>query len=110
MKTHTPMQKCTCNAYIIASYNPLHTRVTFIELIHVHVLYMYMYCYIMTCIVTYTGPEFEGRIRQNEAGNPKFNFLNNTDPYHAYYQHKIKEIQEGVGECRVGVARRYRRG
>ncbi len=67
-----------------------------------------MYCYVIihlstctcvnTCIVTYTGPEFEGRIRQNEAGNPKFNFLNNTDPYHAYYQHKIKEIQEGVGE------------
>ena len=62
-----------------------------------------MYCYI---IIINTGPEFEGRIRQNEAGNPKFNFLNNTDPYHAYYQHKIKEIQEGVGECWVGVAMR----
>ena len=35
----------------------------------------------------------------NEAGNVKFNFLNPTDPYHAYYQHKINEIKEGkVGE------------
>ena len=65
---------------------------------------LYMYCYI---IIINTGPEFEGRIRQNEAGNPKFNFLNNTDPYHAYYQHKIKEIQEGVGECWVGVVMRW---
>ena len=40
------------------------------------------------------GPEFEERIRGNEADNPKFNFLNPNDPYHAYYAHKLKEYQE----------------
>lgn len=45
--------------------------------------------------VARNGPEFESRIRQNEQNNPKFNFLNPGDPYHAYYQHKVKEIQEG---------------
>ena len=44
------------------------------------------------------GPEFEERIRLNEAGNPKFNFLALHDPYHAYYEHKIKEIREGVAQ------------
>jgi len=34
----------------------------------------------------------------NEAGNTKFNFLNRHDPYHAYYQHKINEIKEGVAQ------------
>lgn len=45
--------------------------------------------------VARNGPEFEARIRQNELGNPKFNFLNAGDPYHAYYQHKVREIREG---------------
>ncbi|XP_028026204.1 splicing factor 3A subunit 1 [Bombyx mandarina] len=45
--------------------------------------------------VARNGPEFEARIRQNELGNPKFNFLNSGDPYHAYYQHKVREIKEG---------------
>ena len=49
------------------------------------------------CLLILLGPEFEGRIRLNEAGNPKFNFLSVGDPYHAYYQHKINEIREGVG-------------
>lgn len=44
------------------------------------------------------GPEFEGRIKLNEANNTKFNFLNRLDPYHAYYEHKIKEIREGVAQ------------
>ncbi|XP_066905626.1 splicing factor 3A subunit 1 [Halyomorpha halys] len=47
--------------------------------------------------VARNGPEFESRIRQNELGNPKFNFLNTGDPYHAYYQHKVKEFKEGKG-------------
>ncbi|KAM3967004.1 LOW QUALITY PROTEIN: splicing factor 3A subunit 1 [Aphomia sociella] len=47
--------------------------------------------------VARNGPEFEARIRQNELGNPKFNFLNSGDPYHAYYQHKVREIREGKG-------------
>ncbi|XP_013393875.1 splicing factor 3A subunit 1-like [Lingula anatina] len=48
--------------------------------------------------VARNGPEFETRIRQNEINNPKFNFLNPTDPYHAYYQHKVKEFKEGRGQ------------
>ncbi len=47
--------------------------------------------------VARNGPEFEARIRDNEQGNPKFNFLNFGDPYHAYYQHKVKDIREGKG-------------
>lgn len=45
--------------------------------------------------VARNGPEFEEKIRQNEITNTKFNFLNHNDPYHAYYQHKVKEISEG---------------
>ncbi|KAJ8048110.1 Splicing factor 3A subunit 1 [Holothuria leucospilota] len=45
--------------------------------------------------VARNGPEFEGRIRQNEVSNAKFNFLNPGDPYHAYYRHKVKEFVEG---------------
>ena len=46
------------------------------------------------------GPEFESRIRQNEINNPKFNFLNPGDPYHAYFQQKVADIkeQDGKGE------------
>lgn len=45
--------------------------------------------------VARNGPDFESRIRQNEISNPKFNFLNPADPYHAYYQHKVREFAEG---------------
>jgi splicing factor 3A subunit 1 len=45
--------------------------------------------------VARNGQEFEARIRKNEINNPKFNFLNTGDPYHAYYQYKVKEIREG---------------
>ncbi|XP_052784621.1 splicing factor 3A subunit 1-like [Mya arenaria] len=48
--------------------------------------------------VARNGPEFESRIRQNEQNNSKFNFLNPADPYHAYYQHKVKEFREGKGK------------
>lgn len=48
--------------------------------------------------VARNGPEFEARIRQNELGNPKFNFLNSGDPYHTYYQHKVKDFREGKGQ------------
>ncbi|KAI9021180.1 Pre-mRNA splicing factor PRP21 like protein-domain-containing protein [Hyaloraphidium curvatum] len=40
-------------------------------------------------------PEFEDRIRENERANPKFSFLNPRDPYHAYYQMKLKRAREG---------------
>ncbi|RDD44977.1 Splicing factor 3A subunit 1 [Trichoplax sp. H2] len=45
--------------------------------------------------VARNGLEFETRIRHNEANNPKFNFLNSNDPYHAYYQHKLINFREG---------------
>ncbi|KAK7933855.1 hypothetical protein WMY93_004751 [Mugilogobius chulae] len=48
--------------------------------------------------VARNGPEFEARIRQNEINNPKFNFLNPNDPYHAYYRHKVNEFKEGKAQ------------
>ncbi|XP_012938443.1 splicing factor 3A subunit 1 [Aplysia californica] len=48
--------------------------------------------------VARNGPEFENRIRQNEVNNPKFNFLQPADAYHAYYQHKVVEFKEGRGQ------------
>ncbi|RWS06912.1 splicing factor 3A subunit 1-like protein [Dinothrombium tinctorium] len=45
--------------------------------------------------VARNGPEFESRIQQNEQNNSKFNFLKTGDPYHAYYQHKVKEFKDG---------------
>ena len=57
------------------------------------------------CCHCVSGPEFQTRIRQNEQNNPKFNFLNTGDPYHAYYQHKVKEFKEneGKGKARVKI-------
>lgn len=43
--------------------------------------------------VAKNGPEFEKRILANEKNNVKFNFLNSTDPYHAYYQHRVSEFK-----------------
>jgi len=48
--------------------------------------------------VARNGVEFEQRIKQNEINNPKFNFLNSGDPYHAYYQYKVDLIREGKQE------------
>lgn len=48
--------------------------------------------------VARNGTEFEKRILANEANNVKFNFLRPTDPYHAYYQHKVKEGQDSDKE------------
>ncbi|XP_029711856.1 splicing factor 3A subunit 1 [Aedes albopictus] len=53
--------------------------------------------------VARNGPEFESRIRQNELGNPKFNFLSPGDPYHAYYQHKVQEIRDGRNDVSLAV-------
>lgn len=54
--------------------------------------------------VARNGPEFEARIRQNELGNPKFNFLSSGDPYHAYYQHKVKDFREGKGLSKLSTS------
>nr|XP_043613960.1 probable splicing factor 3A subunit 1 [Erigeron canadensis] len=43
--------------------------------------------------VAKNGPEFEKRIIASNSGNPKFNFLNGSDPYHAYYQHRLSEFR-----------------
>ncbi|XP_008785884.2 probable splicing factor 3A subunit 1 [Phoenix dactylifera] len=43
--------------------------------------------------VAKNGPEFEKRILANNAGNAKFNFLIPSDPYHAYYQHRVSEFR-----------------
>lgn len=38
---------------------------------------------------------FEEKIRQREKTDSKFSFLNESDAYHAYYQHRIKQFKEG---------------
>ncbi|KAI5385625.1 probable splicing factor 3A subunit 1 [Lathyrus oleraceus] len=43
--------------------------------------------------VAKNGLDFEKRIVSNNAGNAKFNFLNSSDPYHAYYQHRLAEFR-----------------
>ncbi|XP_073118713.1 probable splicing factor 3A subunit 1 [Henckelia pumila] len=43
--------------------------------------------------VAKNGPEFEKRIIANNEGNAKFNFLHASDPYHAYYQHRLAEAR-----------------
>lgn len=53
--------------------------------------------------VARNGPEFESRIRQNEINNPKFNFLNPGDPYHAYFQQKIADIKEQDGKAALEI-------
>ncbi|KAF9091023.1 SF3a splicing factor complex subunit [Mortierella sp. GBA35] len=42
-----------------------------------------------------SGALLEERLRQKEKSNPKFCFLNTTDPYHAYYAFKIQEAKSG---------------
>ncbi|XP_068639249.1 probable splicing factor 3A subunit 1 [Aristolochia californica] len=46
--------------------------------------------------VAKNGPEFEKRILANNAGNAKFNFLSSSDPYHAYYQHRMSEFRAQI--------------
>ncbi|XP_010932274.1 probable splicing factor 3A subunit 1 [Elaeis guineensis] len=46
--------------------------------------------------VAKNGPEFEKRILANNAGNAKFNFLIPSDPYHAYYQHRVSEFRSQI--------------
>ncbi|XP_037416627.1 probable splicing factor 3A subunit 1 [Triticum dicoccoides] len=45
-------------------------------------------------LVVNNGPEFERRIVAHNQGNAKFSFLQPSDPYHAYYQHRVSEIAE----------------
>eukprot|EP00879_Flechtneria_rotunda_P029385 GHRR01031787.1.p2 GENE.GHRR01031787.1~~GHRR01031787.1.p2 ORF type:complete len:112 (+),score=22.67 GHRR01031787.1:124-459(+) len=48
--------------------------------------------------VAKNGIEFEKRILASEANNAKFNFLNPTDPYHAYYRMRVSDVEQAVKE------------
>lgn len=48
--------------------------------------------------VARNGIDFENKIREKESGNPRFNFLSQTDPYNAYYQHKVSILSQNISE------------
>lgn len=56
--------------------------------------------------VAKNGPDFEKRIIASNTGNAKFNFLVVSDPYHAYYQHRVVEyrtqLQQEEGSAQPG--------
>lgn len=52
-------------------------------------------CINMSLLCSITGIEFERRILGQEAQNVKFNFLQQADPYHAYYRLRVG----GGGMC-----------
>ncbi|KAK8201916.1 SF3a splicing factor complex subunit [Zalaria obscura] len=43
------------------------------------------------------GPSFEDRIRQNVARTPKLSFINEGDPYNAYFRWRLEEFRQGRG-------------
>ncbi|KAM5571899.1 putative splicing factor 3A subunit 1 [Rosa sericea] len=46
--------------------------------------------------VSKNGPEFEKKVITDKTKlnpDPKFDFLNSTHPYHAYYQHRVAEFR-----------------
>uniref|UniRef100_A0A183BQL0 SURP motif domain-containing protein n=1 Tax=Globodera pallida TaxID=36090 RepID=A0A183BQL0_GLOPA len=49
--------------------------------------------------VARNGLEFELKIKEREASNMRFNFLNPTDPYFAYYRNKVNEFETGVASA-----------
>ncbi|KAJ1926962.1 SF3a splicing factor complex subunit [Tieghemiomyces parasiticus] len=44
--------------------------------------------------VAKSGDRFQDRLRETNRTNPKFSFLTPSDPYHAYYQLKVREARE----------------
>ncbi|EPQ32104.1 uncharacterized protein PFL1_00301 [Pseudozyma flocculosa PF-1] len=48
--------------------------------------------------VARVGPSFEAKIKSAESNNPKFSFLNDDDPYHAYYQQRIHAAKSGEAQ------------
>jgi splicing factor 3A subunit 1 len=50
--------------------------------------------------VAKNGADFLTRIQANEASNPKFSFLKEGDPYHAYFLMKVNEGPEGASSKR----------
>jgi hypothetical protein len=49
------------------------------------------------------GASFEERIRREKAGEPKFNFLKQGDPYFNYFQMKVVCMHACV-RARVGLS------
>lgn len=47
--------------------------------------------------VARNGIEFESKIRGDNAGSNRLAFLNDEDPYHAYYQAKLEAFRSGTG-------------
>ncbi|KAJ8110929.1 hypothetical protein ONZ43_g5745 [Nemania bipapillata] len=47
--------------------------------------------------VARNGLSFEDRLREKEKNNPKFSFLNTSDPYSPFYLWRLSEIKEGRG-------------
>ncbi|KAI0458472.1 Pre-mRNA splicing factor PRP21 like protein-domain-containing protein [Xylaria acuta] len=47
--------------------------------------------------VARNGISFEDRLRDKEKNNPKFSFLNSSDPYNPFYLWRLSEIKEGRG-------------
>ncbi|VVT56282.1 uncharacterized protein SAPINGB_P004931 [Magnusiomyces paraingens] len=45
--------------------------------------------------VVRNGRAFEARIRENEQENAKFNFIKFNDPYFAFYEWRLKELETG---------------
>ena len=54
--------------------------------------------------VANNGPEFEHRIIVHMQGSAKFSFMQPFDPYHAYYHHRITEIELEIGLSLWGAA------
>lgn len=47
--------------------------------------------------VARNGAQFESKIKEDGMGRNKLSFLNETDPYHAYYRAKIEAVTSGQG-------------
>ncbi|KAI6226361.1 hypothetical protein M3Y99_00537200 [Aphelenchoides fujianensis] len=46
--------------------------------------------------VARNGIDFENKIKEKEAANPRFGFLSPTDPYHAFYRQKVAAFESGA--------------
>ncbi|KAK0395631.1 hypothetical protein QR680_001366 [Steinernema hermaphroditum] len=49
--------------------------------------------------VARNGVEFENKIREKEANNARFSFLQPSDPYHAYYRSKVQLLKNAGGSA-----------
>ena len=47
--------------------------------------------------VAKNGSAFEEIVQRSEANNPKFSFLKPNDPYRAYFEQKVIEFAQGIG-------------